>query len=105
MQDGIDLHQQARIYHSSRGLLLDTFVAGTAGGTGQTFDWSRIPRDLAKPVILAGGLTPSNVAQSIAQVYPWAVDVSGGVEQAKGIKDSALIDAFMQGVHSGSQRA
>ena len=105
MRDDIDLHQQARLYHSSRGLLLDTFVAGTAGGTGLTFDWARIPKDLAKPVILAGGLTPANVADAIKQVAPWAVDVSGGVEQGKGIKDSALIDAFMQGVHSGSQRA
>lgn len=105
MRDDIDLVQMARNYHSSRGLLLDTYVAGKAGGTGQTFDWHRIPQSLSKPVILAGGLNPHNVSQAIAHVKPWAVDVSGGVEQAKGIKDPQLITAFMQGVESGSQRA
>lgn len=105
MRDDIDLAQMAQNYHSSRGLLLDTYVAGQAGGTGQTFDWNRIPRSLSKPVILAGGLNPQNVSQAITQVKPWAVDVSGGVEQAKGIKDPQLITAFMQGVESGSQRA
>lgn len=105
MRDHIDLAQMARTYHSSRGLLLDTFVAGKAGGTGETFDWSRIPHNLPKPVILAGGLNPQNVSQAIAHVKPWAVDVSGGVERAKGIKDIQLITAFMQGVESGSRRA
>lgn len=105
MRDDIDVVAAARTYHSSCGLLLDTFVAGTAGGTGETFDWNRIPPHLSKPIILAGGLTPRNVAQAIAQVKPWAVDVSGGVEQAKGIKNPQLITAFMQGVESGSQRA
>ena len=105
MRDGIDLAQMARTYHSSRGLLLDTFVAGKAGGTGETFDWNRIPQSLPKPIILAGGLNPQNVSKAIAQVKPWAVDVSGGVELAKGIKDIQLITAFMQGVESGSQRA
>lgn len=105
MREGVDLVATARTYHSSCGLLLDTFVAGKAGGTGETFDWNRIPQHLSKPVILAGGLDPHNVAQAVAQVKPWAVDVSGGVEQAKGIKNSQLITAFMQGVDSGSQRA
>lgn len=105
MKDDTDLARLAQTYHSSRGLLLDTFVAGKAGGTGETFDWSRIPRNLSRPVILAGGLNPHNVSRAIAQVKPWAVDVSGGVEQAKGIKDPNLITAFMQGVESGSQRA
>lgn len=105
MREDIDLAQMAQNYHSSRGLLLDTYVAGQAGGTGQTFDWNRIPRSLSKPVILAGGLNPQNVSQAITQVKPWAVDVSGGVEQAKGFKDPQLITAFMQGVESGSQRA
>lgn len=105
MRDDVDLVRMAETYHSSRGLLLDTFVAGKAGGTGEVFDWNRIPKSLPKPVILAGGLDPQNVSRAIAQVQPWAVDVSGGVEQAKGIKDSQLINAFMQGVESGSQRA
>ena len=105
MRPDIDLKQMEQTYASSRGLLLDTFVADKAGGTGQSFDWSRIPAGLTLPVILAGGLNPANVAQAIRQVRPWAVDVSGGVELAKGIKDSKLITAFMQGVESGSQRA
>jgi len=105
MRDGVDLQQMALTYQSGRGLLLDTFVAGIPGGTGQVFDWTQIPHDLSKPLILAGGLNPDNVANAIRRVSPWAVDVSGGVEQAKGIKDFQLIDAFMQGVESGSQRA
>lgn len=105
MSDDIDLAQLAQTYHSSRGLLLDAFVAGKPGGTGETFDWNRIPLSLPKPIILAGGLNPQNVSQAITRVKPWAVDVSGGVEQAKGIKDTQLITAFMQGVESGSQRA
>lgn len=105
MGDNVDLAQMAQTYHSSRGLLLDAFVAGKPGGTGEAFDWNRIPQSLSKPVILAGGLNPQNVSQAITKVKPWAVDVSGGVEKAKGIKDSQLINAFMQGVESGSQRA
>ncbi len=105
MRDEVNLFAMTQTFHSSRGLLLDTFVPGKAGGTGLTFDWTRIPANLDKPLILAGGLNPANVAQAVAQVQPWAVDVSGGVEQAKGIKDSQLINAFMQGVESGSQRA
>ena len=105
MRDGVDMAVMAETYASSRGLLLDTFVSGKPGGTGQVFDWSRIPQNLSKPLILAGGLNPGNVAEAIRRVSPWAVDVSGGVEQAKGIKDFQLIDAFMQGVKSGSQRA
>jgi phosphoribosylanthranilate isomerase len=68
------------------------------GGTGEAFDWSLIPQHLSKPIILAGGLSADNVAEAIRQVRPYAVDVSGGVEQAKGIKDAAKIEAFMQAV-------
>ena len=93
-----DLLQYARDYASAKGLLLDTFVDGARGGTGATFDWSLIPRELPLPVILAGWLNPDNVSEAIRQVRPWAVDVSSGVEAAKGIKDAALMAAFMQGV-------
>jgi phosphoribosylanthranilate isomerase len=78
--------------------LLDTYVAGVPGGTGEAFDWSLVPERLSKPIILAGGLSADNVGQAIAQVRPYAVDVSGGVEQAKGIKDAAKIEAFMRAV-------
>lgn len=98
MRDGICLREQCQRYSAAAGLLLDTFVAGVPGGTGEAFDWSRVPADLAKPVILAGGLEPGNVAQAIAQVRPYAVDVSGGVERSKGVKDAAKVSAFLQAV-------
>ncbi|HET7596352.1 MAG TPA: phosphoribosylanthranilate isomerase [Burkholderiales bacterium] len=97
---GADLLQYARDYHDAKALLLDAFVEGTHGGTGQSFDWSLIPRTLPLPVVLSGGLDPQNVAGAIQQVRPWAVDVSSGVESAPGIKDAAKIAAFMSGVRN-----
>ncbi|WP_137983437.1 phosphoribosylanthranilate isomerase [Pseudomonas viridiflava] len=96
---GDDISGVCRTYRNARGVLLDTYVEGVPGGTGETFDWALIPDDLDKPVILAGGLTSANVAQAIAQVRPYAVDVSGGVEKSKGIKDREKILAFMSAVH------
>lgn len=93
-----DLEAACQLYAGARGVLLDTYVAGVPGGTGEAFDWSLVPAHLSKPIILAGGLSADNVGQAIAQVRPYAVDVSGGVEQAKGIKDAAKIEAFMQAV-------
>ncbi|MBI3899205.1 MAG: phosphoribosylanthranilate isomerase [Gammaproteobacteria bacterium] len=98
MRDLVDLPAAAKRYDDAVGLLLDTFAADKAGGTGRTFDWARIPTGLAKPIILAGGLTPENVADAIARVHPAAVDVSSGVESAKGIKDANKIAAFIQAV-------
>lgn len=98
MQDGVDLHAQVRTYDDALGLLLDTYDPKTAGGTGHTFDWARVPRDLDKPVILAGGLNPGNVVAAVRTVRPYAVDVSSGVEQAKGIKDAGKINAFIRAV-------
>lgn len=95
--DRKDLISQSRAYSSARGLLLDSHAPGAAGGTGETFDWEYIPA-LDKPVILAGGLTVSNVAAAINSVHPWAVDVSSGVESDKGIKDVDLMSAFIQEV-------
>ncbi len=88
----------ANSYHSAQGFLLDSNVAGRQGGSGDTFDWSKIPSTFHHPLILAGGLTPQNVAEAVTQVQPWAVDVSSGVEQQKGIKDAGLIKAFCREV-------
>lgn len=98
VRPGDDLEAACRVYAGARGILLDTYVPGVPGGTGEAFDWSLVPARLSKPIILAGGLSADNVGQAIAQVRPYAVDVSGGVEQAKGIKDAAKIEAFMRAV-------
>jgi phosphoribosylanthranilate isomerase len=98
MKPDVDLREMARLYGDAAGLLLDTYVADAAGGSGQAFDWNRIPQDLGKPVILAGGLTPQNVAEAVRKVRPFAVDVSSGVEQSKGIKDANKISAFIEEV-------
>ncbi|MDB6447026.1 MULTISPECIES: phosphoribosylanthranilate isomerase [Pseudomonas] len=97
---GDDIAAGCEAFAGASGILLDTYVEGVPGGTGEAFDWSLVPRGLSKPIILAGGLTAENVAEAIRQVRPYAVDVSGGVEQAKGIKDPARIRAFMAAVHS-----
>jgi phosphoribosylanthranilate isomerase len=99
---GTNLIQYMVEFNSAKALLLDAYNEAEFGGTGQTFDWSIIPKNLTKPVILAGGLTPENVASAISQVHPYAVDVSGGVEASKGIKDAAKIAAFMRGVSSAN---
>jgi phosphoribosylanthranilate isomerase len=97
-----NLVQCAKDFYASKALLLDTFTDGAVGGTGHVFDWSLIPPVLSKPVILAGGLNQKNVAQAIEQVKPYAVDISGGVEISKGIKDAAKIAAFMQQINLSS---
>ena len=119
MREDVDLFEIERMYGSASGLLLDSYQSGVAGGTGVAFDWTRVPTGLVKPIILAGGLTPDNVAEAIKQVRPYAVDVSGGVESAdahgcasvaggrmpgatKGIKDAAKMAAFIQGVKNAN---
>ena len=97
---GTDLLQYAREFRVAKGLLLDAWVEGARGGTGAVFDWSLIPGDLPAPVILSGGLNPDNVEQAVRRVRPWAVDVSSGVESAKGIKDVRKMEAFMTGVRN-----
>ncbi len=94
----IPLLECAQRYQEAKGLLLDSFVAGNHGGTGESFDWRLIPAGLPLPIVLAGGLTPENVGDAIRAVRPWAVDVSSGVEIDKGIKDCAKIAAFMEEV-------
>ncbi len=95
MREGVDLSAELQRYSSGRGLLLDTYTPGVPGGTGESFDWDRVPENLASQIILAGGLTPDNVGEAIKQVRPYAVDVSGGVEASKGKKDAAKVAAFM----------
>lgn len=104
MREETDLYRLREQYAGSRGLLLDAYRPGVPGGTGACFDWDLIPRDLAGRIILAGGLDPGNVQRSVEQVGPYAVDVSGGVERAKGIKDPDKIQAFMRGVIRADQR-
>jgi len=90
-----DLLKCAADFAAARGLLLDAYVPGVPGGTGESFDWNLIPPQLPKAVILSGGLSPVNVADAVRQVRPWAVDVSSGVEASKGIKDTGLIAQFI----------
>ena len=106
----VDLIQCAARFRTARGLLLDAHVEGIPGGTGATFDWTLIPKQLPLPVILSGGLDIENVAAAIKQVRPYAVDVSSGVEAAKGIntlkgiKDAAKVARFIQEVKKSDVR-
>ncbi|WP_019622287.1 phosphoribosylanthranilate isomerase [Amphritea japonica] len=98
MSPDIDVVAETKRFASASAVLLDAYRAGIPGGTGEAFDWDRIPADLSKPLILAGGLDQDNVKQAIDHVRPYAVDVSGGVEAAKGLKDSFKIISFMNEV-------
>lgn len=91
----------ARLYGSAQGYLLDSNVAGRLGGSGDTFDWSKIPASFEFPLLLAGGINVSNVADAIIRVRPWGVDVSTGVEVSKGIKSADLMDQFFNEVRRG----
>lgn len=85
-------------YPSAGGFLFDSHTAGGSGGTGTTFDWSRIPAGVQKPYMLAGGLTPENVFDAIVATLPWGVDVSGGIEATPGVKDGDLMRRFVEEV-------
>jgi phosphoribosylanthranilate isomerase len=100
MRDEVDLQVEAERYAGARGLLLDAYHPALPGGTGDTFDWARVPAELALPIVLAGGLTADNVGQAIATVRPYAVDVSGGVEAEKGIKDWGKMADFVAAVRA-----
>jgi phosphoribosylanthranilate isomerase len=103
VRSGVDLSALRSRYGAARGVLLDTYHPSAPGGTGRRFDWGLVPPGLAGGVILAGGLDPGNVAEAIRQVRPYGVDVSGGVESAKGIKDRRKLAAFMRGVEDGDE--
>ena len=98
MEKGTDLLEWAGRFSSARALLLDAHVPGEKGGTGKTFDWSAVPRDLPIPLILSGGLDSNNVGRAVREVKPWAVDVSSGVEASRGVKDPKKIVEFIRSV-------
>ena len=105
MGAGSDVRDYERRFATAVGLLLDSHGGGQSGGSGHGFDWTRIPAERHKPLILAGGLHPGNVAKAIRQVRPYAVDVSSGVETARGIKDAELMRAFLRGVYDCESHA
>ena len=94
-----DIEAAFRRYQGASGLLVDAWSPDTYGGTGKRFNWDLIPAERPMPLILAGGLASDNVAGAVRQVRPWAVDVSGGVESSKGIKDSSRMTDFISEVH------
>ncbi len=95
-----NVHQYTEQYKKARGFLLDSNMAGAAGGSGDTFDWSLVPTDLPAPLVLAGGLDNNNVHEAVIKVRPAAVDVSSGVESGKGIKDPAMMRSFINNVRA-----
>lgn len=103
MAPGFDLLDFAARFGNARALLLDAHVEGYGGG-GKVFDWSSVPPGVPCPVVLSGGLNPANVTDGVLRVRPWAVDVSSGVESAKGIKDATLMRRFCQAVREADDR-
>jgi phosphoribosylanthranilate isomerase len=101
MREGVDLWAARRRYGAASALLLDAYQPGVPGGTGRRFDWGRIPRELASTIVLAGGIDPTNVVEAVRAVRPFAVDVSGGVERERGVKDAEKIAALFRGVRRG----
>ncbi|WP_198265582.1 phosphoribosylanthranilate isomerase [sulfur-oxidizing endosymbiont of Gigantopelta aegis] len=95
MKEDLDLLAVQNEFSSARGILLDTYKKGIPGGTGETFNWHRVPHDPQLPIILAGGLDADNIMEAIHQAKPYAVDVSGGVEATKGIKDPGKVKQFV----------
>lgn len=96
MKEDTDLVKYCADFHDARALLLDAYVPGVPGGTGERFDWDLIPASLPMPIVLSGGLNPDNITLAVEKVKPWAVDVSSGVESSPGQKDSAKVAAFIK---------
>ena len=102
MKQGVDVDVAMTTCASASGILLDAYRKGIPGGTGESFDWQRVPHRPIQPIVLAGGLKPDNIQQAISIAKPYGVDVSGGVESAPGIKDEAKVHAFMHNVKQGA---
>ena len=103
MAPGFDLLDFARRFDEAQGLLLDAHVEAY-GGSGKVFDWSLVPRAVPHRLVLSGGLHAGNVGSGIRELRPWAVDVSSGVESARGVKDAAAIHAFCDAVREADLR-
>ncbi len=103
MAPGFDLLKFVAVHPDAHAILLDAHVDGY-GGAGKVFDWSLIPHDVSRPLVLSGGLHPENVIEGILRVRPWAVDVSSGVERAKGVKDAAAMRRFCEQVREADAR-
>ena len=103
MAPGFDLLDFARRFGEAQGLLLDAHVEAF-GGSGKVFDWSLVPRGVPHRLVLSGGLHAGNVGSGIRELRPWAVDVSSGVESARGVKDAAAIHAFCDAVREADLR-
>jgi phosphoribosylanthranilate isomerase len=100
VRPGVDLLELLSPFGDAAGWLLDAYRQELYGGTGEVFDWDLVPRAAARPLVLSGGLDAENVGAAIRRVRPWAVDVSSGVEAAKGVKDERRIAAFMEAVRN-----
>jgi phosphoribosylanthranilate isomerase len=100
---GSDLIEYLSPFSAASGWMIDAYHDRLYGGTGCRFDWSLVPRDLSRPLIVSGGLTAENVGDAIRALRPFAVDISSGVEREKGIKDAAKIAAFIAGVKHADQ--
>ena len=101
-QDGVNLLEYCKLFTSSSAILIDTYSENMRGGTGKTFNWDLLPKELPLPLIIAGGLDSGNVSSLINSINPYGVDVSGGVESDKGIKDYTMMKNFVLGVHNAT---
>jgi phosphoribosylanthranilate isomerase len=101
-QEGVNLIEYCKLFNTSSAILIDTYSKSMRGGTGETFNWDLIPKPLPLPLIIAGGLDSVNVSSLINSVNPYGVDVSGGVELDKGIKDHNMMKNFILGVNNAA---